>query len=193
MPAKFGVPSKTSISQIQNKINVSVLSTDTDGNLTNTVTSTVLENIANYLSRYRMINDYVVVRPADVINIGFEISVLVDSGSQISSVANIVSTVTDEFNRETTDLGQSYLVGNLIKKLSQIDGVLNINYIKAFNKVGGNYSTSKLSDDLLLNLNTNEIDLTTGAIKVTNDQILQIKLPEIDIVVIPTTQNLSIL
>jgi hypothetical protein len=193
MPAKFGVPSKTSVSQIQNKINVSVLSTDTDGNLINIVTSTVLENIANYLSRYRMINDYVIVRPADVINIGFEISVLVDSGSQISSVANIVSTVTDEFNKETTDLGQSYLLGNLIKKLSQIDGILSINYIKAFNKVGGNYSTSKLSDDLLLNLNTNEIDLTPGAIKVTNDQILQIKSPEIDIVVIPTTQNLSIL
>ena len=70
---------------------------------------------------------------------------------------------------------------------------MSINYIKAFNKVGGNYSTSKLSDDLLLNLNTNEIDLTPGAIKVTNDQILQIKSPEIDIVVIPTTQNLSIL
>jgi hypothetical protein len=193
MPAKFGVPSKTSVSQIQNKINISVLSTDTDGNLTNTVTTTVLENIANYLSRYRMINDYVIVRPADVINIGFEISVLVDSGSQISSVANIVSTVTDEFNKETTDLGQGYFVGNLIKKLSQIDGILSINYIKAFNKVGGNYSTSKLSDDLLINLNTNEIDLTPGAIKVTNDQILQIKSPEIDIVVIPTTQNLSIL
>lgn len=193
MPSKFGVPTKTSVSQVQNKINVSVLSTDTDGNLTNSVTTTVLENISNYLSRYRMINDYVIVRPADVINIGFEVSVLVDSGSQISSVANIVSTITDEFRKETKDLGQSYLMGGLIKKISQIDGVLSINYIKAFNKVGGNYSTSKLSDDLLLDINTNEIDLTSGAIKVTNDQILQIKSPEIDILVIPTTQNLSVL
>ena len=193
MPSKFGVPTKTSVSQVQNKINVSVLSTDTDGNLTNSVTTTVLENISNYLSRYRMINDYVIVRPADVINIGFEVSVLVDSGSQISSVANIVSTITDEFRKETKDLGQSYLMGGLIKKISQIDGVLSINYIKAFNKVGGNYSTSKLSDDLLLDINRNEIDLTSGAIKVTNDQILQIKSPEIDILVIPTTQNLSVL
>lgn len=193
MPSKFGVPAKTSISQVQNKINVSVLSTDTDGNLTNSVTTTVLENIANYLSRYRMINDYVVVRPADVINIGFEVSILVDSGSQISSVANVVSTITDEFRKEVKDLGQSYLIGNLIKKIAQIEGVLNINYIKAFNKVGGNYSTSKLSDDLLLDIVTNEIDLTSGAIKVTNDQILQIKSPEVDILVIPTTQNLSVL
>lgn len=193
MPSKFGVPAKTSVSQVQNKINVSVLSTDIDGNLTNSVTTTVLENISNYLSRYRMINDYVIVRPADVINIGFEVSVLVDSGSQISSVANIVSTITDEFRKETKDLGQSYLMGGLIKKISQIDGVLSINYIKAFNKVGGNYSTSKLGDDSLLDINTGEIDLTSGAIKVTNDQILQIKSPEIDIVVIPTTQNLSVL
>ena len=81
------------------------------------------------------------------------------------------------------------MVGNLIKKLSQIDGILNINYIKAFNKVGGGYSTSALDSTMILDINTNEIDMTSGAIKVAGDQILQIKSPEKDIVVIPVTQN----
>ena len=190
MPAKFGVPAKTSVSQVQNKINVSVLSTDNEGNLTNSVTSTVLENIANYLSRYRMINDYVVVKPADVIDVSFEVSALMESGTQVNVIANIINLISNEFSKQNIDLGQSYIMGSLIKKISQIDGLISLNYIKAFNRVGGNYSSSRLSDDLLINIDTGEIDLTSGLIRVTTDQILQIKSPEIDIVVIPTTQNL---
>jgi hypothetical protein len=189
MPAKFGVPAKVSVSQIQNKINVGVLSTDTNGSLTNIVSSTVLENVANYLSRYRMINDYVVVKPADVIDLSFEISILSEAGSQINAIANIAAILRDEFSKDKMQLGQSYLVGDVIKKLSQIDGVLNINYIKVFNKVGGDYSSSRLDDSLYINVNTGEIDITGGVIRVNADQILQLRTPEKDIVVIPTTQN----
>ena len=148
-----------------------------------------MQNVANYLSRYRMINDYVVVKPADVIDISFEISILSEAGSQVNAIANIAAVLRDEFAKEKMQLGQSYLVGDLIKKIAQIDGVLNINYIKVFNKVGGDYSTSRLDDSLYLDINTNEIDISGGVIRVNSDQILQIKAPERDIVVIPTTQN----
>jgi len=189
MPARFGAPAKVSISQIQNKINVGVLTIDNDGNLSNVVSSTILQNVANYLSRYRMINDYVVIKPADVIDISFEISILSDAGSQVNTIAEIAALLRDEFAKQKMQLGQSYLVGDLIKRLSQIDGVLNINYIKAFNKVGGDYSSSSIDDSLLLDINTNEIDISGGVIRVNADQILQIKIPERDIVVIPTTQS----
>jgi hypothetical protein len=189
MPAKFGVPSKVSVTQTQNKINVGVLSTNTSGSLSSVVPSTVLENVANYLSRYRMINDYVIVKPADVIDISFEISILSEPGSQVNAIAGIAATLRDEFSKEKMQLGQSYLVGDLIKKLSQIDGVLNINYIKCFNKIGGDYSFSKLDNSLLINTNTNEIDITGGVIRVNANQILQLRSPEKDITVIPTTQN----
>lgn len=189
MPSKFGTPSKVSVSQIQNKINVSVLSTDVNGDLSNIVTSTVLENISNYLSRYRMINDYVIVKPASVINLSFEISVLTEPGSQINVISNVTTIITDEFAKDKMDLGQSYLLGDLRKKLTQVDGLLNINYIRVFNKVGGDYSTDKLDNTLLLDFNLNEIDLNSGVIRVTSDQILQIKIPERDIVVITSIQN----
>ena len=189
MPAKFGSPAKASVTQVQNKINVGILSTDSDGNLSDSVSSVLLENVANYLSRYRMINDYVVVKPAEVINIGFEISVLCEDGAQVNVIGSIASTIANDFTKENTSLGQSYLIGGLIKKLSQIDGILNINYIKAYNKVGGGYSTSIISSNDIVDVTTNEIDLTGGAIRVNGDQILQVKYTEKDIVVIPTTQN----
>ena len=189
MPTKFGTPSKVSVSQVQNKINVGVLTTDTDGNLSNIVSSTVLQNVANYLSRYRMINDYVVIKPADVIDISFEISILSEAGSQVNAIAEIAALLRNEFASQKMELGQSYLMGDLIKKLAQIDGVLSINYIKVFNKVGGDYSSSSLDDSLILDINTNEIDVSGGVIRVNSDQILQIRVPEKDIEVIPTTLN----
>jgi hypothetical protein len=137
-----------------------------------------------------MINDYVVVKPADVIDVSFEVSALMESGTQVNVITNIINLISNEFSKQNIDLGQSYIMGSLIKKISQIDGLISLNYIKAFNRVGGNYSSSRLSDDLLINIDTGEIDLTSGLIRVTTDQILQIKSPEIDIVVIPTTQNL---
>jgi len=189
MPVKFGAPSKTSVTQIKNKINVNVLTTDSNGDLSGLVTSTILENIANYLSRYRMINDYVVVKPAEVINIGFEVSVLIEDGQQISVTSQIVDRITNQLTKEKMSLGQNLLIGSIIKEISQVSGVLNINYIKAFNKIGPNYSVNKLDPSQLININSNEIDITDGAIKVSGEQILQIKFPERDIVVIPTIQN----
>ena len=83
-------------------------------------------------------------------------------------------------------LGKSYLIGNLIKQITQISGVLNVNSIKVYNKFGGGYSDNKLSDDLLIDFNTGEIDTSNGFINVTNEQILQIKTPEVDINVTTT-------
>jgi hypothetical protein len=179
------------VTESQNKINIAVLTNDVDGMATETVSSVILQNIANYLSRYRMINDYVITKPAQVINIGFEISVLTQSGSQVTVISNIVTIIKSEFSQSNQQLGQSYLTGNLIRQITQVPGVLNVNYIKAFNKVGGEYSTSSLNSTQILNSATNEIDLTNGAINVGAEQMLQVKYPENDITVIPVTQNVT--
>jgi hypothetical protein len=191
MPAKYGVPTKVAVTESQNKINVAVLTNDVNGSATEMVSSVILQNISNYLSRYRMINDYVVTKPAQVVNLGFEISILTQAGSQISAVSNIVTIIKSEFAQTNQQLGQSYLIGNLIKQITQIPGVLNVNYIKAYNKVGGEYSSSSLDTSQIVNRTTNEIDLTNGAINVNAEQLLQIKYPENDIVVIPVTQKIT--
>jgi phage-related baseplate assembly protein len=128
MPSKFGTPAKTSITQKQNKIEIGVLSYDANGDISNTVTSLLMENIAAYLSKFRMINDYVVVKPAEIIDLGFEVGVLVENGQQISAVSNIATIVQNEFLDSKKQLGKSYSVGEMIKKITQVDGVLNINF-----------------------------------------------------------------
>lgn len=187
MPAKFGIPSKVGVTQDQNKINVSLLTTDTDGNLSELVSSVILQNVSTYLSRYRMINDYVIVKPAQVIDLSFEVSVTVNSGAQISVTSAIASIIQSEMDSSNQDLGKSYLVGNLIREITQVNGVLNVNYIKVYNEVGGEYSSSSLDSSMILDTSTNEIDTSTGAIVVGAEQILQLKYPQTDITVIPVT------
>jgi len=150
----------------------------------NTVTSLLMENIAAYLSKFRMINDYVVVKPAEIIDLGFEIGVLVENGQQISAVSNITTIVENEFLDEKKQLGKSYSVGEMIKKITQVDGVLNVNYIKAFNKTGVGYSTNTTSQSLIDSA-TGEIDITGNYIIVDEYQMLNIRNGDTDIKVIP--------
>lgn len=189
MPSKFGLPSKVSVSEVNNKINVNVLTYDENGALSNLVTSTIMENIANFLSRYRMINDYVVIKPAEIINLGFEISVLVDDGTQIAVTTNIINEISRQFSQENMSLGQNIYIGNIIRELSRISGLLNINYIKAYNKVGGEYSSVIINTNELINDFTYEINISNNLIEAKDNQIFQIKLPEQDIVVVPIVQN----
>jgi hypothetical protein len=184
MPSKFGTPAKTSIIQKQNKIEIGVLSYDANGEISNTVTSLLMENIAAYLSKFRMINDYVIVKPAEVIDLGFEIGVLVEVGQQIPAVSNITTIVRNEFLDEKKQLGKSYSVGEMIKKITQVDGVLNVNYVKAFNKTGVGYSTNTTSQSLIDSA-TGEIDITGNYIIVEEYQMLNIKNSDVDIKVIP--------
>jgi len=79
MPSQFGAPAKVAILEEDNKIKVKILSYDVQGKLTSIVSNTLLNNLANYLSNYRMINDYVAVETADVIDLAFEISVVLDA------------------------------------------------------------------------------------------------------------------
>lgn len=191
MPTKFGVPAKTSVTQNKNKVNVNLLSKDQDGHLSGLVNSAVMDNVANYLSRYRMINDYVVVKPAKVINIGFEVDVLIEDGFSVSIIPLITNEITQEF--KNMDIGFNLILGKLVKRISQINGVLSINSIKVLNKVGSDYSVNRLSPDRIINTLTNEVFINEGILNVLGDEILQIKFPEKDILITTKIQNNNIL
>jgi hypothetical protein len=57
MPGQFGAPAKVAIIEEDNKIKIKTLSYDTSGALTSIVSNTLLANLAEYLSNYRMLND----------------------------------------------------------------------------------------------------------------------------------------
>ena len=183
MPGEFGAPAKVSITENNNKINVQILSYDASGNLTSDVSQTLKQNLAEYLSNYRMINDYVTIGSAQVIDLGLEVSVVLD-GTQNSGVviSNIIDSVTTFFSPTVRGLGQNILLSELNRIIQAENGVVSLTDISVFGKVGGQYSSAQTSMPYS-DAATKKIGLTDNTIFAEPNQIYQVRFPSKDIVV----------
>ena len=146
MPALYGAPAKVSITENDNKILIQILSYDSSGKLTSVVSNTMRQNIANYLSNYRMMNDYIQVTSAEVLDLAFEISVVLDatqnSGQIISEIVNRVAAY---MNPQIRELGQNVYLSELRTIVQQQTGVITVADLVVENKVGGQYSSAQTS------------------------------------------------
>jgi len=181
MPGKFGAPAKVGITENDNKIEVQILSFDDQGALTQQVSNTLKSNLATYLSNYRMINDYIEVNNAQVIDLEFDFSVVFEStqnqGQVITEIVNQVSEYMGPSNRE---LGQNVNISDVRRIIQDISGVLSLSDLKVYNKTGGQYSSSETSQPYS-NSTTKEIGLIDDTIFAQPNQIYQIRFPDKDI------------
>jgi len=183
MPSKFGAPAKVAIVEEDNKIKIQILSYDTTGKLTQTVSNTLKNNLATYLSNYRMMNDYVQIDVAEVLDLAIDLSVVLD-GSQnqgvvISAIIDLISTYMNPLTRQ---LGQNVFVSDINRLVQAQNGVISVSDISFYGKVGGEYSSSETSqpyeDD-----STKKIALVDQTIFATPSQIYQVRYPNKDITV----------
>jgi hypothetical protein len=160
MPGQFGVPFRCKVHEQQNKIIVSILGLNNESKLTNYSTNTLKENIATYLSDYRMLNDYVEVINGRIINIGLEIDVFIDKEfSSNDVIGSIISKVGDYFDINNQEMGVNIYLSQLLEIINNVPGVLNVIDLRVFNKVGGGiYSMNEISQPYL-DVNTKQIDL----------------------------------
>lgn len=181
MPGKYGAPAKTAITEKDNKININVLSYDANGSLTQTVSNTLKQNIANYLSKYRMINDYISVNVGNVIDLEYDISVVLDSGqNQGQVITKIIDEVTTMMSPLSRDMGQNVFVSEIKRSIQDVAGVVSVTDLKVINKVGGQYSSSETSQRYS-DSETKEIQLVDETIFAEPSQIYQVRFPEKDI------------
>jgi len=146
MPGKFGVPFRCGVWEERNKIKVSVLTLDSESKLSNTSTSTMKENIAEYLSDYRMINDYIDVTNGKIINLGFEVDLFVERGaSQSEVVSGVNKVIVDYLDINKWEMGDNIYISKLIETINSVAQVLNVIDLRVFNKVNGDYSVNEIS------------------------------------------------
>jgi hypothetical protein len=182
MPGKFGKPFRVNAFKENNKVVISILGLDDNGKLNNTSTSVLKENISEYLKNYRMINDYIEIRDAKIINISVNIDLYVQDFSDSEIANNIIRIISDYFNINDNFLNEDIYIGDLINSINDATGVINVMSWKFFNKVGGRYSLNETTipyvDD-----NTREIRLFNNTLYSDKDSMFEIKFPEKDIVV----------
>jgi hypothetical protein len=189
MPSTYGAPAKVNVMEEDNKVRIKLLSYDQYGSLTDTVSNTLKNNILNYLSEYRMINDYIDIESGEVIDLSLQIDLHIDKNVTATDVIRaVISGTTDFFAIEKRKMGDPLFVGDLSKTIGNVQGVVNVIDIRVYNKIGGQYSSSQTAQSYVDNT-TKEILQSDMTIFMKSNQIFQIRFPNVDIMV--RTKSLS--
>jgi hypothetical protein len=180
MPSTFGAPAKVNVMEEDNKVKIKLLSYDDSGNLTETVSNTLKNNILNYLSEYRMINDYVDITSGEVVDLSLEIDLIINKNeSPTDIIRSSIEKTIDFFAIEKRKMGDPLFVGDLIKEIGGVTGVVNVVDIRVYSKIGGNYSSSEPAQGV--NQATRLISQSDMTIFMMSNQIFQIRFPNVDI------------
>lgn len=183
MPGEFGVPFRNNVMEIQNKIRVYILTLNSDGSLTTNINTTLKNNIATYLSNYRMLNDYVEVSNGKIFNLGFEVDLFIDKQfSQSEIISQAINKITDYFDINKWGMGDNIYLAQLIQEINDVPGVLNVVDLRVYNKVGqGKYSSNEVSQPYIDD-ETRQIDLL-GEYTLFGDPtgMFEIKIPVTDV------------
>lgn len=199
MPPKYGTPFRVGCAEDNNKIMLYLLGIDYQKKLDAALPSLLAENIQNYLTEYRMINDFVEIKPGRIINLSVEVEVHIDKNYNMSDVVSlIINKVQDYFDINKRNMGDDIYVGDLKKEISKIDGVANLIELRVYNETCDNYSSTQTSQELYIGGSCDrpevekvpgrhriDLDASDGIIYSDGDTMLEIKYPEKDIRVFP--------
>ena len=106
MPGVFGAAAKVGVTEIENKVMLNILSYTPSGQLTSMVPEALINNIATYLSNYRMINDYISIGAAKVIDLGFVIDLIIESSfNEGEVITNVITQIGDYFDVDKSEMG----------------------------------------------------------------------------------------
>jgi hypothetical protein len=176
MPGKYGVPFKFSTSLKNNKIIYNIIGIGSDGKLNNTSTDLLKQNISEFLTSYRMVNDYIEVEDGQIYNLEYKINVLVEktTTNDFDIIARVIKEVLDFHSVYKAKIGENIYIGRLIEAINNVPNIININSIRAYNKVSGIYSSNQMKTTFL-DEDTKELDLSDGTLYNSYDGIFEIK------------------
>lgn len=159
---KYGTPFRYTVAEENNKVVIYTLGLDHNGKLMTALSETVAENIKEYLSMYKCVNDFVEIRSGKVVNLGFDINVYVDKTYDKSDVIKkIIELVRDYMDIRKHIMGEDIFLGDLEKEIAKLDGVINLISLRCTNKTGEGYS-----DDVV---NQSTVDQSNCATMYRND------------------------
>ena len=204
MPPKYGTPFRVGVQEENNKIRINTLGIDAEKHLNGMLPDFLVKNMVNYLSGYKMINDFVEIMPGKVINISIEADVYIAKDYNTTNVIkNVISTISEYMDIERHQMGEDIYIGDIIKEVMKIDGVLNVKEIRVYNEIGPDYSSTQTTlpeyvtpscdastedvSDASVSATRKRIDIDAvdGILYADTDSMYEIKYPERDIRIRP--------
>jgi hypothetical protein len=128
-----------------------------------------------------MMNDYISIFTAEVIDLSVDVSIVLDSAQNSGQViSSVVDKISEYFNPQTRQLGQNVYLSELRSIVQNTNGVLTVANIEVFNEVGGQYSSAETSM-AYSNPETKLIGPVDDTIFAQPSQVYQIRYPNKDI------------
>ncbi len=144
MPPKYGCPFRCGVSEYNNKILMSFLGLDVNGNLDSKVPSVLAENVKEYMKQYKHLGDYIEMRSGRIYNIGVSVDVFIDKNYNVADVVpNVIDAVYDYFDVNKHDVGDEIFVGDLMKMVNMVDGVMGVIELRIYSLRNGYYSSDE--------------------------------------------------
>ena len=187
LPPKYGTPFRVGVSEENNKIMIHILGINHEGKLETSLPTALVKNMEDYLSAYRMINDYVEIKSGRIINLSFDVDVMTDKNyNKIDIIKTIIDTITQYMDVNSHIMGDEIYIGDLEKEISKIDGVINLISLKVVNEIGGAYSNTSVSQETYIDeenedKNVIDLDATDGILYNDGDTMMEILDPSKDI------------
>lgn len=154
LPPKYGSPYRVSAIEENNKVKLFMLGLDYNGKLSAMLPEVLIRNITDYLSKYRAINDYVVIEAGEVVHLSFNVEIFVDKNYNAGDVAyNVIETIKNYMDIRNHQLGEDIFVGDIERAISSVDGVLNLIDFTVYNiyrdgTTNYDYSSSRIAQSV---------------------------------------------
>jgi len=185
MPPKYGNIAKAYIEPTKAQsissgeaagiLDLYILTYDINGKLV-TASPALKQNLATYLSQYRMINDAINIKDGFIINIGVDFDIIVLPNFNSNEVlTNCITTLQTYFNIENWQINQPIILRDIYILLDRIEGVQTVKNVSINNKVGENLGYSKYAYDISGATKNNVIYPSL------DPMIFEVKSPNIDI------------
>lgn len=144
MPPKYGAPFRNTVIEANNKIEMDFLGINALGQLDSALPQTLVENVIEYMSNYKQINDYIEIKSGRIYNIGLGIDVFIDKNYNPADVIKtIIEAVKEYFNVNNHEMGDDIFLGDLEKEIMLLDGVVSLISLRVYKIWNGTYSPDK--------------------------------------------------
>ena len=181
MPPKYGAPFRNTVIEANNKIEMDFLGINALGQLDSALPQTLVENVIEYMSNYKQINDYIEIKSGRIYNIGLGIDVFIDKNYNPANViTNIINAVKEYFNVNNHEMGDDIFLGDLEKEITLLDGVVSLIDLRVYKIWNGGYSPDKCPLPEIMEGSSCDFSMSQPFDGPTGSQIKQIDLMAVD-------------
>lgn len=147
MPNKFGIVKRVSVvndpSATNRRMAIYVVSEGADGKLIN-ANHRIKQNIKNWLSQYKSLNDVIDIFDAKIVNFGVDFKVTIDARFANENVlSRCNAAIRDHFSNQSY-IGEPIYITRLYSILSKVEGVADVKKVNVYQKTGGDYSMIRM-------------------------------------------------